>query len=171
MSGEGFKKINQNAENTAAVIYKSIGSKMPTEHDLIKWAEKIFNFQITLRYTKLPCSGLVLYNPLTKGYQIRINRSEPICRRRFTICHEVAHIVVKKSLAYGFSTGDIFTKGGLERFCDRFAASFLMPSDLFILKWKSISDADLLKKARVANFFNVSVDAARYRAEELNLIN
>ncbi len=61
-------------------------------------------------------------------------------------------------------------KWGEERFCDRFAAAFLMPKELFVEKWKSFSNKDILKKARVARFFKVSGQAVYYRAKELKLI-
>lgn len=171
MSFEEFNKINSNAEEIAHRIFKLTRKEFPSITALIKWFEENFNFKISVVVTTLQsCSGMVLFDPETRGCKIRINKTEPVARQRFTLCHEVAHIIRNWNLIYGFSTHDVYTAKGEERFCERFAAAFLMPAELFVCEWNSLSNDDLLKKARVAKFFGVSVDAVNYRAKELRLI-
>lgn len=168
-----YVNILKNAERIAARIRKDANDSMPSIFSLIKWLEEKFCLKIKISYTdsdEFNRSGIVYFDQEMKSYKIWINLKEPECRQRFTLCHEIAHIIRNMSLVYGFSTGDIYSKWGLERFCDRFAAAFLMPADLFIDKWNTLSDKDILKKARIATFFKVSGDAVYYRAKELKLI-
>lgn len=171
MSFEEFNKINSNAEEIASRIFQLTRKEFPSTTALISWFEENFNFKITVVHTALrSCSGMVLFDPETRGCKIRINNTESDVRQRFTLCHEIAHIIRNWNLVYGFSTHDVYTATGEERFCERFAAAFLMPKELFIRKWNSLNNDDLLKKARVAKYFRVSVDAVYYRAKELHLI-
>lgn len=170
-----YENINWNAERIAAVVYKSINEKMPSALSLIKWVEGNFDTKIKVSYsekilTEISSSGLEYYDAEDETYKVWINGNDIDGRQLFTLCHEIAHIIRNSGLAYGFSCGDIFSAKGEERFCDRFAAAFLMPKDLFIEKWKNISDKDILKRARIARFFKVSGQAVYYRAKELKLI-
>lgn len=168
-----YESILKNAERIATEIHKCTNDSMPSIYFLIKWLEDKFHLRVKVSYTnseELKCSGLVYFDPEIKSYRIWISLKEPECRQRFTLCHEIAHIIRNMSLVCGFSTGNIYSKWGLERFCDRFAAAYLMPADMFIYKWKTVKEPELFKKTRLANFFKVSGDAVYYRAKELNLI-
>lgn len=69
--------------------------------------------------------------PMADGsYRICINRNDRIERRRFTICHEIGHIVL--GLKSEHKT-EPWTAGRplAERLCDLFAAELLLPGKLF----------------------------------------
>lgn len=168
-----YERINMHAENIANAIYDSINEMMPSELSLIKWTEDNFGLKMKISHTdsdEFKRSGLEYFDPAENIFQVWINSKEPEYRQRFTLCHEIAHIIRNSGLKYGFSTGDIYSAKEEERFCERFAAAFLMPRDLFIHKWNSISNREILKRARLVKFFNVSGDAVYYRAKELELI-
>jgi Zn-dependent peptidase ImmA (M78 family) len=170
-----YENINWHAEQIATTISEGINEKMPSILALIRWTEDNFGIKIKINYSnyalsKIHSSGLEYLDLKDKIYKIWINANDVECRQWFTLCHEIAHIIRNSGVAYGFSAGDIYTGWGEERFCDRFAAAFLMPKELFVEKWKSFSDKDILKKARIARFFKVSGQAVYYRAKELKLI-
>ena len=166
-----YKIINADAERVAKAIYDNVGETMPSILSLVGWTERNFGIKIKVEFLEtfgLGHSGYVYPDPESGVYRIGINVKEADCRQRFTQCHELAHIVRDVGLKYGFSCGEIYTAKGLERFCDRFAAAFLMPEDIFIKKWKTLSD-DIWKKARIAIFFKVSGEAVRHRLRDLGL--
>ncbi|MDI6778242.1 MAG: ImmA/IrrE family metallo-endopeptidase [Patescibacteria group bacterium] len=170
---KSYERINLHAENIAKAIYDSIEETMPSEYSLIKWVEENFGIKMKIFHTEsseFKRSGLEFFDPQKNIFQIWINSKEPGYRQRYTLCHEIAHIIRNSGLKYGFSSGDIYSAWGEERFCERFAAAFLMPRDLFIRKWNSIPNGDIWKKARLAKFFGVSGDAVYYREKELKLI-
>jgi len=174
MSFDEFRNINDNAERVANKIYKICALETPSIPAMIRWIEQTFGFKIFIRsvdYLPASCAGIVYFDKSAGGYQIKLNENDLLRRQRFTLCHEIAHIIRNMSMVYGFSTGDIHSAKGLERFCDRFAAAFLMPSDIFIRKWRSLSNKDLLTKARIAEFFDVSIEAVSYRVLDLNISN
>ncbi len=170
-----YESININAEKIATTIYESIGEKMPSILSLLKWMEDSFGAKIDIFYSEnklaeMNCSGLVYFESSHGGYKIWINSKDFDLRQNFTTCHEIGHVIRNLGLRYGFSIGEIYSKRGEERFCDRFAAAFLMPAELFVKKWNSINEPDYLKKVRLASIFKVSGQAVYYRAKELKLL-
>ncbi|MBY0496991.1 MAG: ImmA/IrrE family metallo-endopeptidase [Cyanobacteria bacterium] len=69
--------------------------------------------------------------PMSDGsYRICVNANDSIERRRFTICHEIAHIVLR--LNSDHRTHAWTSSRPLpERLCDLFAAELLLPAVLF----------------------------------------
>lgn len=69
--------------------------------------------------------------PMSDGsYRICVNANDSIERRRFTICHEIAHIVL--GLKSDHRTQAWTSSRPLpERLCDLFAAELLLPAALF----------------------------------------
>lgn len=168
---KNYEIINVSAERIAARIFKKTGDDFPSTLSLIKYVEDIYELKVDIDHkdlTKYGVLGLV-YFPQKTLAQIIINNRDLDCRQLFTLCHEIAHIIKDSELRYGFSDGNIYTKWGLEKFCNRFAAAYLMPEKLFIEKWNNSHD-DLWKKPRIAQFFKVSGEAVYYRALELGLI-
>ena len=169
---KSYENINKNAERIASAIHRSISNDKLPIFSLIKWMEENFSIKIKINHinsNNFKSSGLVYYEK--EGiYRIWINKKENEYRKNFTLCHELGHIIRSMSLKFGFSTGDIYSDWGIERFCNRFAAAFLMPADLFIYKWTTIKESHYLKKARLVRFFKVSADAVDVRVKELKLI-
>src|SRR5258706_14608563 len=63
---------------------------------------------------------------------IGVNASDRLQRQRFTVCHEIAHIVLKLPSDHKALPWWSYSKRPLaEVFCDIFAAELLLPYDLF----------------------------------------
>jgi len=167
-----YVNVNKSAEQVARAIYKNIGQKMPSIYELICWTEKNLGVKIKIRYAELSPStlGLTYHDPRTNTSSVWVRSSDSHPRQNFTLCHEIAHIIRDYEEKYVFSDSNIFTKHGEERYCDRFAAAFLMPNDYFEERWNATNESTTIKKARTAKFFHVSVEAVNYRAKELGLI-
>jgi Zn-dependent peptidase ImmA (M78 family) len=168
-----YQNINTKAERIATEAYEDSGDRLPSIFSLIKWTEEIFGVKMEIKYSnefKEGHAGLVYWDPEDYKYKIWLNSKEPERRQRFTLCHEIGHIIKSSDLKYGLSDGDIYSNWGEERFCNRFAAAFLMPAEVFIRKWEEIDEPLYSKKVRLVGFFDVSGEAIYYRAKELDLI-
>ena len=157
----------------AKAIFGQIKSIAP--EDLVVWVETQFKCRIIVRpadLSKRQCRGLVYFDPFIKAYRIFIEKTDAFTSKRFTLCHELGHIMASQSLRYGFLEKDgIETERGQERFCNRFAAAFLMPDVQFKKEWHLDGDTtDGHRIIRMGFKFNVSTEAARYRATELVLL-
>ena len=105
---------------------------------------------------------------------VGINKYQNTTRQRFTAAHELGHIINDMSAVENgeFKNGEVLlfrdndSIGIRERLANEFASNLLMPKNLF---------EDLLKKGvrsieRLAEEFNVSPAAIRYRAYKLGYI-
>src|SRR3989344_2157023 len=168
-----YEKTNKNAEKIARAIGQWV--KDATPEDLVNWIEENWGHRINIRCVDLghmQCSGYVQFDPTTNGYNIFIEKMDAYVRRRFTLCHEIGHILVNHALVYGFFEKDgLESKKKQERFCNRFAAAFLMPAEKFINEWTfNAGISEGVKILQIALKFRVSPEAARYRAIELDLL-
>lgn len=85
---------------------------------------------VKVEYRSLPCDGVLL--PLTSGYKVMIANWAPKTRQRFSLAHELGHVMVHSLLpeTTRAATRSVFTPPGHaeeERFCDLFASRLLMP--------------------------------------------
>lgn len=168
-----FKSINSNAEKLAQSVIQATGMLEPNVVDLIKWFKESFNFGLEVVFIDLRksnISGYVVPINEAMAYKIFVDRFDAESRQLFTICHEIGHIFRNLGLSYGCSDGQFSSKGE-ERFCDRFAAAFLMPKELFINFWSMIDDDDASKMFKIRERFSVSRKAAYFRVKELNLLS
>ena len=104
-------------------------------------------------------------------YLIQVSRKDGALRQRFSIAHEVAHIVLhdddefveyRKPLA-DYDDPDLLYK---EVQANMLASAMLMPKDLVTKVWEDTKDVDDL-----AEIFKVSRMAAYYRLDNLQLLN
>jgi len=94
------------------------------------------------------------------------NASDSPERQRFTVCHEIAHIVLKLPSEHGMSPWWSYAKRPLaEVLCDVFAAELLLPYDLFQPQAEKAS-ISLVAIDDLAERFQASVTAtgSRYAA-------
>jgi Zn-dependent peptidase ImmA (M78 family) len=105
------------------------------------------------------CRGFALVNEIAPF--VFVNNKDSKTAQLFTLIHETAHILLGKSAGFG---GDLESIHDVtERYCDKVAASYLMPEDLVKQVWKDISST--------ARKFKVSEIAMARRAYELQLID
>ncbi|HEX5429554.1 MAG TPA: ImmA/IrrE family metallo-endopeptidase [Patescibacteria group bacterium] len=181
MSNSIIQTINSDAEKIAAAIIDSINyGENPPLGKLIGWLEDNLRSQIDLKHIDLgstPVCGLT-YHVFSKDmYVVRVDKTNPYTRQKFTVAHELGHIIgdLQLTAIAGYFDGELENvKSGLERFCNRFAAAYLMPPEIFKRIWSMSGDKNstqITKMLYVASRFGVSEEAARYRAIELGLLN
>jgi predicted transcriptional regulator len=105
---------------------------------------------------------------IDRRWVILLNRDDPPVRQRFTIAHELKHILDHPAaLALQISGAQLHRQTWLtERICDYFAACLLMPRPLVKRAWTTGSQ-DLRS---LADRFQVSIDAMRIRLEQIGLV-
>lgn len=108
------------------------------------------------------CRGFVLidnYAPF-----MFINSADAKSAQMFTIAHELAHIWIGQSA--GFNLRRLLpAEDPMEKLCDKIAAEFLVPEEIFREKWREWRDFQ-----KVAQFFKVSQIVIARRALDLGEI-
>lgn len=109
-------------------------------------------------------SGMVRKNVDSPGgFDIFVNQDHPETRRRFTIAHEIAHVILHPHLIGDGITDDALLRSGLsnavEAQANRFAADILMPRD----KLNECVAQGITSVAALAKAFNVSEQSMAIR--------
>ncbi|ABD10293.1 hypothetical protein ThrDRAFT_01720 [Frankia casuarinae] len=98
-----------------------------------------------------------------------INREDPVGRRRFSLAHEVKHLIDDPAVEimyakFGYGKPENRARQ-IERVCDHFAACFLMPRTVLKRAWvNGLQDLEAL-----AEQFKVSMSAMQIRLKYLGL--
>ena len=114
--------------------------------------------------------------PRDSGYSVIINKTAPLTRQRFSLAHELAHILLlsselcagrpDRSTRYRSESSTVASKEFEERLCDEIAAELLMPESLF--KEDMESQGRFLENLpKWANSFGTSLTATAIRYREL----
>lgn len=91
------------------------------------------------------------------------NVIENVERERFTIAHELGHLLLNMS--------DAIDDKQIENLCNAFASEFLLPSQkLKELLGENRKDISLRELKSIQSLYGISVDAIMYSACELNII-
>lgn len=102
-------------------------------------------------------------------YLIRVNKNRPRAHRRFTLAHELKHLVdypYARLWHAGLNLGKPQDQSWrIEKIADHFAANLLMPSMLVKRAWVR----GLQNPRTLAQVFEVSVEAMRIRLDDLGL--
>ncbi len=102
---------------------------------------------------------------------IIVNDKQAPVRKRFTIAHEIAHFQLDSDYLKQHRLidrdGDAMdaTYRRRESCANSFAAHLLMPEDQFVEQWVALGSVE-----KVADYFGVSCEAARFRAMNLGLM-
>lgn len=104
--------------------------------------------------------GFALIDQLSPA--IFINSADNPQAQLFTLLHEVAHIWIGQN---GVSSWN--QDRNVEAFCNKVAAEFLMPEELFIKEWDKYNGCQI---EEIANIFKVSKLAIIVKAVQLNLL-
>lgn len=110
-------------------------------------------------------SGFIIKEKETDP-RIYVNSTEPLHRQRFTLAHEIGHLVERQSVAgdQDYSFTDYRSTAGYdlhEFFADEFAGELLMPAEPFIRSLQRGGEVG------ASVDFNVSVPAVRKRIDRL----
>jgi hypothetical protein len=102
-------------------------------------------------------------------YVVRINKNRPRVHRRFTLAHELKHVIdypYARIWHAGLAADDPQSQQWrIERIADAFAANLLMPTMLIKRAWMR----GLQNPRTLAQVFEVSVEAMRIRLDSLGL--
>lgn len=109
-------------------------------------------------------SGMVRRNDSSPGgFDIFVNQDHPEVRRRFTIAHEIAHVILHPHLIGDGITDDALLRSGLsnsvEAQANRLAADILMPRN----KLNEYVKKGVTSVSKLAKTFNVSEQSMAIR--------
>ena len=106
---------------------------------------------------------------------VAVNTAYHPTARIFTLFHEVAHLLIRTEAACQSFVAPSQRNGSIERWCERFAAAFLIPADSLMMVAEkygvtAASPTTQPDTARlIANRFSVSTRAAAIRLQEIGL--
>ena len=111
-----------------------------------------------ISYENFPGSGEL--HKERGGYRIVCSTAQPRSRQRFTIAHELAHVILERTGRNAPRVGD-----SVERVCDMLAAECLMPTSVFEAR---LALAPRLRDvAELARIFETSITATAIRCAQL----
>ena len=134
-------------------------------------------FAIQLSLGKKSIRGFATWNDYAP--LVAVNTAYNKTARIYTLFHEIGHILTRKDASclefLSPKEANSDSNLSLERWCEQFSASFLMPSEIFceialyenLGPNKMIQDIDTV--IRIAKKFNVSIRATSLRLQELGL--
>lgn len=101
--------------------------------------------------------------------KIYVNKCDSARRQFFTVAHEIGHIVLHGANAdyidYRGNVSESKEEEQKEKEANYFAASLLMPEEIFRLKWRECNKSF----NQLSNFFGVSTVAIAIRANSIGL--
>ena len=112
------------------------------------------------------------------GFRIIVSPFQDERRERFTIAHELGHLflhmgyMINEEL-WEKQENNIYHRIGnseKEYQANEFAAAFLMPASDYLAFLESIKVNDIVDTAKIADYFNVSVEAASNRGKFLGYL-
>lgn len=94
---------------------------------------------------------------------IVVNRNFPVERKRFTLAHELGHLLLK------MPSSDNDT---VEKFCNRFAGAFLLPQSAIIKEFgKQRSPISVTELIEVQKKYGISIKGIMYRLKDVGIIS
>lgn len=98
------------------------------------------------------------------GYEVILSRNAPRTRQRFTLAHEIGHLLAAASGDESVSCGDAAT----EELCNRVAAELLIPGRFIVDA--AAADMDVAAFRRLATRFQCSLEATAWRVLNLGRV-
>lgn len=135
----------------------------------LRWREVVEAQDIIVHKTTLHEASVRGFAIFARGYgYMALDSADDNRARAFTLFHEYAHLLLRIS---GISDQNRHVP--IERWCNRFAATFLMPAEAFRRHYELICSegppAGEWQVRKMAKSFKVSLSAAAIRFEELGL--
>lgn len=154
-------------ENMSEMILAELNFSDTNAVDVIKVAKELGFTVYKSKFEKDDIDGIVINS--TEEKSIHVNESQIHQRQRFTIAHEIGHIVLHHDMDANYEMVDYRISGGefdqKEFEANSFAAALLMPKEKVTQVWNDLRDVD-----DVADLFQVSKRAASIRLMNLELI-
>jgi Zn-dependent peptidase ImmA (M78 family) len=155
------------AERQAALLRWQIGADTHASLNTAQLRSVTFVRTIIYRHG-MAKSGLT--TKTASGWVVVLREDEPIVRQRFSLCHEIKHILDDRAVEQ--SGGGLYHSAGLtpdeaaERICDHFAACLLMPKIQLKRDWGSGQQ----DTGGLARRYNVSKAAMEVRLRTVGLL-
>ena len=143
-------------EAVTAVVAEMMQGVACPPTDLVSLGQKLGVSEIS--YESFPGSGEL--HKIGEAYRIVCSSDQSPPRRRFTVAHELAHVILDRTGRNAPRTG-----GAVERICDMLAAECLMPADEFERRLSAVPTCDDVR--RLAAVFATSLRATAIRCAEL----
>ena len=112
------------------------------------------------------------------SFSISVPTNQSNARKNFTIAHELGHLFLHMGYKidrelWESPENKVYNRSGNSEFelqANEFAAAFLMPKELYkrVMDENTVGNAVYI--AKVAQYFNVSIDAASYRGKWLGYL-
>ena len=137
----------------------------PDDEDVVVLALKKLGIEV-IRGMADSIDAMLIHVPPGRPV-IAVNSNRPLCRRRFSVAHELGHYVLgHNSLVFSESGGGGMIKRDprQERAANAFAAEFLMPKKLLA------REAHKYSLRALARRYLVSMQAMEIRLKELGLV-
>lgn len=178
--------VSDNPEALAAeerrrfpVTVDTVRRWQPGREAFARWRDVVQARGILVLVMPMPwedCRGLALCDGAEDDDlvpAIVINREDAYVARTFTLFHEYGHLMLRESASCLEAQNDT-SKGAVERWCNRFAAAFLVPADqlrqLIQQRFRiGPSDWSMDHLRRAATHFRVSRSVIARRLHELGL--
>lgn len=176
---EELTKYSNNWENLASKtidllkVDKNFGLKSKTSTEQLKlWKRSIESLGIIVLEQSFPVADLRAFTIYDKvAPVIVLNSSDTDNARIFSLFHELGHLVLKQTDTDQVLSLNIQSKYKDEFFCNKFAASFLVPKELFKQSVGIINNFDDENVKQLANQFKVSTSVIWIRLRDYNFIN
>lgn len=175
--------MGDNPEDKAELLRDSLNISMDTQIKemtsyhvaLDMWRSVLFDRGVIVRICKMPIEdarAFCLFRDKLSG--IGLSNEDRDHGKIFSLFHEVCHLALRRPGVSGLTSRAISPNQEIEQYCDRFSASFLLPSSHYEVN-KSFEglSASLNYETirRVANKFKVSKYVIVRRALDLNYIS
>lgn len=160
---------SQDIEDIAEIVTEEYGAGNETELNVVKIANNLGFIVYETDFSDASIAGQVISSNDEKS--IYYNRADIAQRQRFTIAHEIGHIVLHHMRDESKPFDMVDYRGRNKTFDSKeweanlFAANILMPREKTEKVWEKLNDVDDFAKA-----FNVSRAAAAIRLSDLDLI-
>lgn len=154
------------------------------ENPFKEWIKRVEAKRIFVSMSSNFHSRLKISSDDYKGFAISdsfapfvfINSDEWESVQLFTLVHELAHLFINVSgisndINIDFRESNISEYNPVEVFCNKVAASALMPSDIFKAVWEKQNPSSHNDLINVAKIFGVSTLSVLYRAHNVGFIN
>ena len=140
--------------------------------DVERVAKEIFDVKVVYEQLSNDLSGFLEYHPGETRWYIYINEYENPRRQRFTLAHELAHLLIHNDIvASGYHDDVVMFRDNeqsvVEQEANEFASKLLMPKSLFE-KYINSGNNTIQK---LSEKFDLSVAAVKYRAYKLGYIS
>ncbi len=133
-------ETRQQIDNLLALYYKN-GGRLPIDFELlIKLLAKLTDNYIEIIEDFWNEKRRGITSPVRWGFRIYVNHSDSLIQKRFTIGHEIGHILHTYDYSeyevprqrFGKESSIIFLHENEERICDEIACHILCPQELVI---------------------------------------